>query len=80
MSQFLLSSMFTRVGKEEKQTNVKKIAVVYRLAQAKKKGTFVPKVVKQQMGRPHKEENLVMILLPNIIHARSQPCLVFIGS
>jgi hypothetical protein len=38
MNQLLLSSMFTRVGKEENQTNVKKIAVLDRLAQVFKKG------------------------------------------
>jgi hypothetical protein len=80
MNQLLLSSMFTRVSKEENQANVEKIATIDRLAQAKKKDTFVPKVVKWPVGRPHKEKNLVMTLLPNIIPTGSQPCLVLIGS
>jgi hypothetical protein len=59
---------------------VEKIATIDQLAQAKKKDTFVPKVVKQLVGRPHKEKNLVMTLFPNIIPTGSQPCLVVIGS
>lgn len=80
MSQLLLSSMFTRVSKEDNQTNVEKIATIDQLAQAKKKDKFVPKVVKWPVGRPHKEKNLVMTLLPNTIPTGSQPCLVFTRS
>jgi hypothetical protein len=80
MSQLLLSSMFIRVSKEENQANVEKIAVVDWLAQAKKKDTFVPKIVKWLVGRPHKEKNLVMTLLPNNIIMGSQPCSIFTGS
>jgi len=72
--------MFTHVGKEENQVNVKKIVIVDWLAQVKKKDTFVPKVVKRPVGRPRKERNLVMILLPNIILMGLQPCSDFTRS
>ncbi len=42
--------MFIRVSKEENQTNVEKVAAIDRLAQAKEKDTFVPKVVKWPSG------------------------------
>jgi hypothetical protein len=80
MSQLLLSSMFIHVSKEKNQANVEKIAAIDRLAQAKKEDTFVPKVIKWLVGRPHKEKILVMILLPNTILTGSQPCSVFTRS